>query len=271
MSCAVFRRRWEPGVSEDHAAACPACAEWLAGQRRAVSALAHLGAGLDAAVRPAQRERELRSAFRRARRPSASPQWYDWRLAVASAACLIAGAVGFALRAPAPTARATARSTTGSSAPAPAHVKAATPLPGPAPQTGTAARAGEARRHQPRRAPAPPASTTVQEAPATAFLPPASESTPLVPAQLAESPLLGPNADDPNGFYPLQPDAPRATLDSGQIVRVQLRPDVLESAGLPRRAVPAQGPVEAEVLVGPDGVARGIRLAKPAATVGRER
>ena len=270
MSCAVFRRRWEPGVSEDHVAACPACAEWLAGQRRAVSALAHLGEALDATVRPAERERELRSAFRGAQRPSASRWWYDWRLAVVSA-CLIAGAVGFSLRVPAPTARATARSTTGSSAPAPAHAKAATHFPGPAPQTGSAARAVAERRPQPGRAPAPAVSAKVQEEPATAFLPPASESTPLHPAQLAESPLLGPGADDPSGFYPLQPDAPRATLESGQIVRVQLRPDVLESAGLPRSAVPAQGPVEAEVLVGPDGVARGIRLAKPAASVGRER
>ena len=97
-------------------------------------------------------------------------------------------------------------------------------------------------------------------APSSSF----DESAPLQPAQLAEAPASATGATaDADGFYPLLPDAPRATLESGQIVRVQLRPDVLDAAGLPRRAVPAQGPVEAEVLVGPDGVARGIRLARP--------
>jgi hypothetical protein len=64
------------------------------------------------------------------------------------------------------------------------------------------------------------------------------------------------------GFYALVPGLEAASLESGQIVRVELRQDLLEAAGLPPRIMP-HDPVEAEVLVGPDGVARGIRLAGP--------
>jgi hypothetical protein len=83
-----------------------------------------------------------------------------------------------------------------------------------------------------------------------------------VPAKLVES-LGGSGSDaDDRRFYPLVPGAEPAALESGQIVRVQLRPDVLEAVGLPARGAAGE-PVEAEVLVGPDGVARGIRLAGP--------
>ena len=42
MSCSSFREGWEIGGPEGHAASCPRCAEWLAGQRRAAAALAQL-------------------------------------------------------------------------------------------------------------------------------------------------------------------------------------------------------------------------------------
>jgi hypothetical protein len=71
-----------------------------------------------------------------------------------------------------------------------------------------------------------------------------------------------PRAAREQSFYPLLPDREPSAIESGQIVRVQLRPDVLSAAGLASRA-PGSGPVEAEVLMGPDGVALGIRLARP--------
>jgi len=83
-----------------------------------------------------------------------------------------------------------------------------------------------------------------------------------VPARLVES-AGGPGSyGDDRRFHALVPGAEPSALESGQIVRVQLRADVLEAVGLPARS-PAGEPVEAEVLVGPDGVARGIRLAGP--------
>jgi hypothetical protein len=259
MSCSRFRRRWEPGGPEDHATTCAACAEWLAGQRRAAAALAHLAARLDDATRPAERAAELRFVL------------------VAAAACLVA-AVGFALRRTAPSA--SARATTSTLAPASAPVQVATasapPATAAAPSLTGSVGAGPARPSSPSaRATAvvPTSTAAVPDDPAAS--PPLSsfdQAVQLHPARPAEAPVSVPAApDDADGFYPLLPDAPRATLESGQIVRVQLRPDVLDAAGLPRRAMPAQGPVEAEVLVGPDGVARGIRLAKPAIPNGRER
>ena len=74
MSCSAFRRSWEIGGAEDHAAACAACAEWVAGQRRAASALAHLAAALESAVVPADHEAVLRAAFRQAQQPAAPPR-----------------------------------------------------------------------------------------------------------------------------------------------------------------------------------------------------
>jgi hypothetical protein len=278
MSCSRFRRRWEPGGPEDHATTCAACAEWLAGQRRAAAALAHLAARLDDATRPAERAAELRSAFRQARHPVAEPRQRTRAFVlVAAAACLVA-AVGFALRRTAPSA--SARATTSTLAPASAPVQVATasapPATAAAPSLTGSVGAGPARPSSPSaRATAvvPTSTAAVPDDPAAS--PPLSsfdQAVQLHPARPAEAPVSVPAApDDADGFYPLLPDAPRATLESGQIVRVQLRPDVLDAAGLPRRAMPAQGPVEAEVLVGPDGVARGIRLAKPAIPNGRER
>jgi hypothetical protein len=265
MSCSLFRRRWEPGGPEDHASACSACAEWLADQRRAASALAHLAVRLDDATRPAEREPELRAAFREARRPAAEPRQRSWAfLLVAAAACLVA-AVGFALFPTAPSPG------VAPSAPARASIRAvasASPATAAAPSRTTNPRAGKARASSPSTHAINAVPTLPPKVPAdsagSARLSSLDESAPQHPARLAEAPASVPGATaDADGFYPLLPDAPRATLESGQIVRVQLRPDVLDAAGLPRREVPAQGPVEAEVLVGPDGVARGIRLARP--------
>jgi hypothetical protein len=246
------------------------CAEWLAGQRRAASALAHLAARLDDATRPAEREPELRAAFRQARRPAAGPRQRTWAFVfVAAAACLVA-AVGFASRRTAPSSSSGATTSTLAPASAPVHVAAASAptATAAAPSRTRSVRGGQARASSP----SARAVAVVSTHPATAPDDPKEspqlssfdESAPLHPAQLAEAPASATGATaDADGFYPLLPDASRAPLESGQIVRVQLRPDVLDAAGLPRRAVPAQGPVEAEVLVGPDGVARGIRLARP--------
>jgi hypothetical protein len=72
------------------------------------------------------------------------------------------------------------------------------------------------------------------------------------------------DAPDTRAFYPLRPEPDPSLVDSGQVVRVQLRGDVLRAAGLSLSPAPGSGDrIEAEVLVGPDGIARGIRLARP--------
>jgi hypothetical protein len=71
-----------------------------------------------------------------------------------------------------------------------------------------------------------------------------------------------PRAAREQSFYPLLPDREPSALESGQIVRVQVRPEVLSAAGLSSRTS-GTAPVEAEVLMGPDGVALGIRLPRP--------
>ena len=62
------------------------------------------------------------------------------------------------------------------------------------------------------------------------------------------------------GFYPL-PDADGLPpVESGLVVRVQLPTASLELIGYPINQDGAPDPVEAEVLLGQDGLARGVRL-----------
>jgi hypothetical protein len=61
-------------------------------------------------------------------------------------------------------------------------------------------------------------------------------------------------------FYPL-PDADGLPpVESGMVVRVQMPMASLELIGFPMSEDRASEPVEAEVLLGQDGLARGVRL-----------
>ena len=259
MSCTAFRDGWTIGGPEGHAASCPACAEWMTDQRRAAAALAQLGAELDAALPPADREDALRAAFRQLQRrslerPRGAGRWL-WPLAAAAVvliAVVLARGRGAAPAVPAlPVAAAPEPSSAGPSpgALAPRAVVAArSPASSPRPRHAAASEkapvAGE---------PAPPSVAAADVEPLLTG--PVLEPVRGVPARLVE----GSDADD--AFYALVP-GPDVSLESGQIVRVKLRPEALRAAGL---ASPMAGrePVEADVLVGPDGVARGIRIVRP--------
>lgn len=59
-------------------------------------------------------------------------------------------------------------------------------------------------------------------------------------------------------FYPLMPSAP--PLESGMLVRVTVQASALRSVGIPVSEEHLSDPVEAEVLVGQDDLARAIRF-----------
>ena len=61
-------------------------------------------------------------------------------------------------------------------------------------------------------------------------------------------------------FFALMPGAGLNTLESGQIVRVRLPRNALNSYGLPVHRDRMDEPVTAQVLIGQDGVARAIRF-----------
>jgi hypothetical protein len=269
MSCSSFRGSWEIGDPEGHAASCAACAGWVASRRRAAAALAHLAAALDGAVVPDDREAAWRAAFRQATRPASTPESRRWLWALAvTAACLLIAVVLAARGGPrtAPHVQVAARPSP-TNAPPPA-------IPGPpdtAPAERPATRPPASRTHHeapPGEAPvaapevAPPAANAIATSREPLPAGPAEESLPGIPERLADGSAASAPGSGDRSFYALVPDLEAASLESGQIVRVQLRQDVLEAAGLPPRSVP-HDPVEAEVLVGPDGVARGIRLAGP--------
>ena len=270
MSCSTFRASWHPGASEPHERSCPACAEWAAGQRRASSSLTRLAAFLDE-QEPADREGALRAAFR-SRRPEA-PAAREWRWAwVAAAAGLAAAALVLALVARGPAGSVPARV----AASVPAAPAKAAPAAQARPQARPSARHARPRPRQvePSRSLAvPPAAAAEIAAAALAAAEAVLElqSTAEGGRSLAEpgpgpAPSEGSQAQDASvddrSFRPLLPSQAPVRVEDGQIVRVQLRVDVLDAAGVAHGGS-ATGPVEAEVLVGRDGVARGVRLARP--------
>jgi hypothetical protein len=228
------------------------------------AALARLAAGLEDVAEPDEREAALRAAFRQAVRPASTRQRRGWRWAWAVAACCLLVVAGFALRVRTGTPSQVQVSALQVPAPAPSPTAAAPRTRRPArPASPRPSRAEAVREVQPPSlevsAPAAVAATAAPELPLNG---PPDEPGRGVPARFAESSAgAAPEADE-RGFYPVGPGLDASSLESGQILRVRLRPDVLDKAGLPPRGA-AHGPVEAEVLVGPDGVARGIRLASP--------
>lgn len=291
MSCAAFRERRDRGGAADaHGDTCPSCREWLGRQRRAQAALARLAGTLDGAGAPPRVEEELRRAFREKFEPGAAlapvaapapaavwtlrPQRLPWAIAVVAACLVVAIAVVLVRKGPAGATRSVANArpapTTGVVAPSDAAGAHATlgAKPVSRPEAAAPAAAEDA-------TPPPGAVTPVEPARAAAFAPvdPLRAATVSIadtagPAREADASVSAsataatPDSPDTRAFYPLRPEPDPSLVDSGQVVRVQLRDDVLRAAGLS----PEQGSgerVEAEVLVGPDGVARGIRLARP--------
>jgi hypothetical protein len=261
MSCAAFRREWEPSGCETHAASCSACGEWLSTQRGLSSGLFGLAAQL-AAAEPPSREGELRAAFRGSRGDAPRRPPLRWWLGWAAAAGVV-GLVALVVRWPGSSAFG---KRTQAQAPA---VVSPSAKPRPSSQPTRIVRHA-APRPAPRvsgaPAPLPPLDGAPAEAAAASPSSPsedASEHASEVALAEGDSTEAGlPGAPREQSFYPLGPDREPSAIESGQIVRVQLRPDVLSAAGL-RSRTPGPGPVEAEVLMGPDGVALGIRLAKP--------
>lgn len=84
---------------------------------------------------------------------------------------------------------------------------------------------------------------------------------PVTSKSVATQPLaMGAADEDATDFYPL-PDADSLPpVESGLVVRVQLPMASLEMIGFPGSPDGATEPVEAEVLLGQDGLARGVRL-----------
>ena len=78
------------------------------------------------------------------------------------------------------------------------------------------------------------------------------------PAAVPDTSMLA--DDSASGFYPL-PDADALPpVESAMVVRVQMPTASLELIGYPINRDPASEPVDAEVLLGQDGLARGVRL-----------
>jgi len=113
-----------------------------------------------------------------------------------------------------------------------------------------------------------PDNTAKNEAPAAEAAQAAVEPAGAVPAsrsgQTGHPQPAGAGTPSPaeyaTDFIPLTADAQLLPMESGQLVRILLPRTALETCGLPMNRDLADKPVQAQVLIGEDGVARAIRF-----------
>jgi len=110
------------------------------------------------------------------------------------------------------------------------------------------------------RAPVPPApETLVRKEPSPA--PQVRQAVQRRPRK-SQPPKPPPVAELATRFFPLPYGAPVAPVDSGQVVRVRLPRSALTSLGLPMNQERAAERVNADVLLGEDGLVRAIRFVR---------
>lgn len=273
MSCAEFRERFEPGEGRDgHTLVCPRCREWAERQRRAINATGRLASALAMAGARPDLEAELRAAFRRARaEPRAQGRRWT-RIPLAAAACVLLAVAGVWLRASLGQ-RPQGSEPQGAAAPAPRSAQAG--LLRERPPTRVVGGLATVGARRPRARTPAPALPPRRPSSAVGADPPEQRTAVLSDLEKAQMVVVTPSVDvppkptpgptgesDAREFYSLLGEPDPSVVDSGQIVRVQLRGDALGATGL-TGPTDVWGRVEAEVLVGPDGVARGIRIARP--------
>jgi hypothetical protein len=83
---------------------------------------------------------------------------------------------------------------------------------------------------------------------------------PAVVAALAVAPVAEDDAD--SGFYPLPEAEALPAVENAMVVRVQLPVSSLQLMGVPVSEERADASVQADLLLGQDGLARAVRLAQ---------
>jgi hypothetical protein len=113
-----------------------------------------------------------------------------------------------------------------------------------------------------REAPPPPAAPAPQPAPASAFRRP--PPPPRRPVTRVARALPRPRQEPAQAadFVPIYPGAALLPMERGQVVRVAIPRSALAPAGFPVDAVRIQERIRADVLMGEDGLVRGIRFVR---------
>jgi hypothetical protein len=86
------------------------------------------------------------------------------------------------------------------------------------------------------------------------------QQAPVAPAEPQARYAVVHGDDDPDSFYPLPVAETLPPLESGMVVRVEMPMSSLRLMGVPVGAETGGEPVQADVLLGQDGLARGVRL-----------
>jgi hypothetical protein len=83
-----------------------------------------------------------------------------------------------------------------------------------------------------------------------------------VQAAVAEHAVAPAAEEESDGFYPLPEAEALPAVETAMVVRVQLPVSSLQLMGVPVDEERADASVQAELLLGQDGLARGVRLAQ---------
>lgn len=270
MNCVLFRkmtvdlargRVLEANMRQDglaHAEACRACALLLAEQQiLSINLRAYREDSVQQAIVPARLEADLRAAFRAHHRAAlvTVPQWSReraWvrRRAIAAIAATAAAAAAVVLAVMAPHVN----------QPPPAPVSAAQLLPGassPAVIDDQQTSAGAV----------PDNDQDLRQTLARDVAMPrktkraAVSRRDIVPIA-ASRPATSGTEEIATDFFALGESARQSPLDGGQIVRVAVPRSTLVSFGLPVNMDRESETIQAEILLGHDGVARAIRFVK---------
>jgi hypothetical protein len=86
------------------------------------------------------------------------------------------------------------------------------------------------------------------------------EQAKALPTHMVEAPATVSADDSDEGFYPV-PDADALPpVENAMVIRVEMTPESLRLMGFAVDEEPAADRMEADVLIGQDGLARGVRL-----------
>jgi hypothetical protein len=213
-----------------HAELCISCAARLAEERAWLANVRVVATEINRQQAPARVEAALLAALRAHRQhaPTSKPQptfWLPWRLTAIAATLLLVGLAGVAWM-----------KFGGQTQPQEALRQPALPAP---PPTAT-----------------PPVQSPLQVA---AQAPVRNTIRRALPRRAVRPPVASPS-EAPAPFYSLVEEGQMAPLESGRIVRIEVPAAELVKLGVPLTDTTLTQPVQADLLLGQDGLARAIRF-----------
>jgi hypothetical protein len=259
----LARKQVRGGTIDEHAVAhareCEACAMLLAAEQRLAAGLHVLKMQDEELQAPPHLENALLKELRRVSRPVRSARWRWWAVAAAAAAMVLVVREGSWRQQPSPTGLTIALDVPVGAERGAGPALPVVPQPSPRPQKQVASDVTERKPGREPRRPRPRAVQTQAAAEPPAVVS-AEMATQLPTAMGTETAMAVPKREVVTDFVPLTYGWTSAAPEA-RLVRVRLPSTALLYFGLPAAAGSAL--VEADVVLGEDGLAHAVRFVRP--------